>query len=328
METAKQLTETCVHCGCCTSVCGFLKKHKLDLQDFAGHPELAYHCFLCSECYRACPRDINGREVALAMRRDSVADNGGKIAEKGYTGLIAEKKDYLFRNEKKAKKKTVLFPGCNFPSFFPKTTEYLAKLLKDTADIGVWYDCCGKPVSELGLAKEDAQGLDALQRRIEKHGIEEIIVLCPNCYHFLKPRLDIPVVSIYDKLRELGLGSQIHEENANIFVPCPDKASLVLEKSLLPFFDGAHENIKGIQCCGLGGCAAGKEPEIASSFAEMLKDRNLPNVYTYCASCAGKLRRGGVSNVRHVLVEILGTGEQAEVSLKSLWNRAKHRFFH
>ena len=327
MKTVKQLTETCIHCGCCTSVCGFLKKYRLDLQDFSRHPELAYHCFLCDDCYHVCPRDIRGREVALAMRRESVAHNGGKLAEKGYAALVAEKKDYLFRNEKQANKQSVLFPGCNFPSFFPETTEHLVKLLKDTADIGVWYDCCGKPVSELGLAREDEQGLNALRRRIEKHGIEEIIALCPNCYHFLKPRLGIPVVSIYEKLRELGLGTPIHEEKANIFVPCPDKASLVLESALLHFFDGEYQNIKGIQCCGLGGCAAGKEPEVAASFAETLKERDLPNVYTYCASCAGKLRRSGVANVHHVLVDILSAGEQAELTVKSLWNRAKHKFF-
>ena len=327
MSNATKLAENCIHCGLCTRKCEFLKKYSMDLQSFAEHPELAYHCFLCSDCSLVCPKKIDGREIALQLRRDRVADNGGQIPEKGYGALIAEKKDYLFRNQKKANKKSVLFPGCNFPSFFPETTEYLVKLLKDTADIGVWYDCCGKPVSELGLAKEDAQGLDGLKQRIRKLGIEEVIVLCPNCYHFLKPRLDIPVVSIYEKLQELGLGSRIHEEMANIFVPCPDKASLVLEKSLLPFFDGAHQNIRGIQCCGLGGCAAGKEPEIAASFASSLKDRDLPNVYTYCASCAGKLRRGGVANVHHVLVDILGTGEESELSMKSIWNRAKHRFF-
>ena len=327
MSNVHKLTENCIHCGLCTRKCAFLKKYNMDLQSFADHPELAYHCFLCSDCSLVCPRKIDGREVALTMRRDCVENNGGKIAEKGYTALIAEKKNYLFRNQRDADRRSVLFPGCNFPSFFPETTDYLVKLLKDTADIGVLYDCCGKPISELGLAKEDTQGLTALKQRIEKLGIEEIIVLCPNCYHFLKPRLDIPVVSIYEKLAELNLGGKIVEEKAHLFVPCPDKATLELEKSLLPFFEGQTENIKGIQCCGLGGCAAEKEPEISASFASKLKDQSLPNVYTYCASCAGKLRRSGVENVHHVLVDILGTQEPSELSLKSLWNRAKHKFF-
>lgn len=327
MGNEKQLTQSCIHCGLCTRKCAFLQRYNMDLQGFAEHPELAYHCFLCSDCSAACPKKIDGREVALALRRSAVEDNGGKIPEKGYTALMAEKKNYLFRNQKGAHRKSVLFPGCNFPSFFPETTEYLVKLLKETADIGVLYDCCGKPVSELGLAKEEAQGLSALKQRLDRLGIAEIVVLCPNCYHFLKPRLEIPVVSIYEKLSELGLGNKIREDKAYLFVPCPDKATLTLEKSLLPFIDGEWENIKGIQCCGLGGCAAGKEPEISASFAASLKQKDYPNVYTYCASCAGKLGRSGVQNVHHVLVDILGTGEQSELSTKSLWNRAKHRFF-
>lgn len=327
MRKEKGSTEACIHCGLCTGTCAFLQKYKLDLQSFGAHPELAYHCFLCGECGRICPRKIDGREVALRMRRDAVESNGGKVPEKGYTALIAEKKDYLFRNQKKSNKKSVLFPGCNFPSFFPETTEYLAKLLKDTADIGVLYDCCGKPVFELGLTGEAEDGINALKQRLESLGIEEIVVLCPNCYHFLKPRLDIPVVSIYSKLQELGLGNRIQEDTVHLFVPCPDKSTLELEKSLRPFVDGETEIITGIQCCGLGGCAAGKEPEVSASFAAGLKEKNLSNVYVYCASCAGKFRRSGVKNVHHVLVDILGTGEHAELSLKSVWNRAKHRFF-
>lgn len=326
MERITQLTENCIHCGLCTRKCAFLQKYGLDLQSFAQHPELAYHCFLCSECSFVCPKKLDGRAIALELRRNDVEANGGKIAQKGYSALIAEKKNYLFRNQKAANRKSVLFPGCNFPSFFPETTDYLVRLLKDAADIGVLYDCCGKPVAELGLAGEAARGMEALKKRLTALGIEELIVLCPNCYHFLKPRLDIPVVSIYDKLRELGLGSKILEDKAYLFVPCPDKASLALERSLLPFFSGETENIRGIQCCGLGGCAAGKEPEISASFAQMLKRQKLPNVYTYCASCAGKFRRSGAENVHHVLVEILGTGERSELSVRSLWNRAKRRF--
>lgn len=320
-------TANCIHCGRCTGKCAFLQKYQMDLQAFSRHPELAYHCFLCGECTRVCPKKISGREVALALRREQVENNGGRIPEKGYGALIAEKKDYLFRNDRKANAGSVLFPGCNFPSFFPETTAYLAGLLKDTADIGVWYDCCGKPVSELGLVGEGEKGLEALKQRIGQFGIEELIVLCPNCYHFLKPRLDIPVVSIYEKLAQLGLGSKILTEKAHIFVPCPDKDTLELEKTLLPFLEGEYENIRGIQCCGLGGCAAGKEPEISASFASQLKQMDLPDVCVYCASCAGKFRRGGVENVRHVLAEILGTNEQPELSMKSIWNRAKHRFF-
>ena len=317
-------TKDCIHCGLCTRTCAFLQKYKMDLQGLAEHPELAYHCFLCGACSRVCPRGIDGREVALELRRNRVQEAGGKIPEKGYAALLAEKKNYLFRNARKAYKKSVLFPGCNFPSFYPQTTAYLAELLAKQADMGVLYDCCGKPMAELGLAEED--GLTTLKARLSRLGVEEAVVLCPNCYHYLKPRLEIPVVSIYEKLMELGLGSKIREDMGYLFVPCPDKASRGLETALRPFLEGRWETIPDIPCCGLGGCAAGKEPELAASFSAELAQRNYPNVYTYCASCAGRLSRGGVPNVHHVLVDILLTGEQPELTAKSLWNRASFRF--
>ena len=129
-----------------------------------------------------------------------------------------------------------------------------------------------------------------------------------------------------EKLNRLGLGKPIREERGFLFVPCPDKASRELETTLRPFLEGQWEDVPDIPCCGLGGCAAGKEPEIAASFSAELSRRDYPNVYTYCASCAGRLSRGGAANVHHVLVDILGTGEGPELSVKSVWNRAKFRF--
>ena len=326
MSDAMKLTENCIHCGNCTRNCGFLAKYQMDLAAFSRREDLAYHCFLCGSCASVCPKQIDGRAAALAMRKEQVAANGGKVKEGGYGALIAEKKDYLFKNYKKGKK-SVLFPGCNFPSFFPKTTDYLIALLWEKADMGVVFDCCGKPVFELGMTEESARGIDGLKARLKAAGVEELVILCPNCYYFLKSRLtEFAVVNIYDKLRELGLGSEISEENAHIFVPCPDKESKELENAFLPFLTGGWENIPGIQCCGLGGCAAGKEPEVSQGFCDKLKQQGNENVYAYCASCAGCLSRSGVENVHHVLVELLGTEESPVTSAATVWNRAKRIF--
>lgn len=320
------LTEGCLHCGLCTRRCGFLEKYGMDLAAFAARPELAYHCFLCGACSAVCPKGLDGRAVALSLRRERVAADGGRVTEPGYGALLAEKKNYLFRSYRRGRTRTVLFPGCNFPSFFPKTTDRLIALLGERAGIGVVFDCCGKPVSELGLAGREEQNLTALRRRLHAAGAEELVMLCPNCYYYLKPRLtDFRLVSIYDKLRELGLGQDI-AEHAHLFIPCPDRASRALQKSFLPFLAGGWEEIPGVSCCGLGGCAAGKEPELAQRFRQQVKAQNTENVYAYCASCAGCLSRSGVPNVRHVLPELLGTGEAPVTGGSTLWNRAKRTF--
>ena len=325
MSNATSLSENCIHCGNCTRTCGFLKKHNIDLAGFAQREDLAYHCFLCGECAAVCPKQIDGRAIALTLREAQVTANGDRVKEKGYGALIAEKKDYLFKNYKKGKK-SVLFPGCNFPSFFPKTTDHLIALLGKAADVGVVFDCCGKPIFELGMERAAEEGLQALKQRLHDAGVEEIVILCPNCYYFLKPCLtEFSVVNIYDKLRELGLGDKLCAEKANIFVPCPDKETKELESAFLPFLAGEWENIPDVQCCGLGGCAAGKEPELAQGFRDTVREQNCENVYAYCASCAGCLSRSGVEQVHHVLVELLGTGEQPVTSAATVWNRAKRK---
>ncbi len=322
MNKAQELAQSCVHCGLCTRNCKFLSKYEIDLNNFAEQPELAYHCFLCGDCTAKCPKKIDGRGIALAMRRDAVVANGDKVPEDGYGMLIAEKKNYLFRNHRKGKCKSVLFTGCNFPSFYPKTTEHLVALLKEKG-MGVVYDCCSKPISELGLEKAENKALDSLVKKLKADGVEELVLLCPNCYYYLKPRIDIPCVSIYDKLKELGLGEKLKDKTVNLFVPCPDKTDKSLKNSLMAFVEGECLEIKGSQCCGLGGCAGGKEPELSQGFRNNVKEQGLDKVYAYCASCAGAMTRGGVENVHHVLVDILDTAEHPELSSKTIWNRAK-----
>lgn len=112
--------ERCVHCHICRKNCSFLEKYQIDIGDKEQLKELAYHCFLCGNCSEACPMGIDGRGVILAMRQEKAENNHGKCKEKGYTFLLAEKQNYIFRNKRHLKGKSILFLGCNFPSFYPK----------------------------------------------------------------------------------------------------------------------------------------------------------------------------------------------------------------
>ena len=187
--------DKCIHCHLCQKRCSFLTKYKADIGDTVKLRELAYHCFLCGICSQVCPIGIDGRGIILDMRRTEVEENNGKCREKGYAMLLAEKKNYIFRNERHMSGRSVLFPGCNFPSFYPKTTRKLIKILKDEADMGVLFDCCGKPVSELGLEEQEGKIIRRLNERLRAADIQEIVMLCPNCYYFLKDKLEIQVLS-------------------------------------------------------------------------------------------------------------------------------------
>ena len=356
MNKGSMKVQNCIHCGKCTKNCSFLSKYKLHIGNTEKLRELAYHCFLCGKCSEVCPVGIDGRSIILEMRQKAVEERKGKVPEKGYGMLLLEKKDYLFRNYKHInsgkdgetelaaadmsretlkKKKSVFFPGCNFPSFYPETTKKITSLLAEHG-IGVVYDCCGKPIAELGLKEQEERIAGGIERRLKETGVTEVIMACPNCYSFLKPRLNgILTVNIYEKLKELGIGKEI-EGDISVFLPCPDRKEKEILAEIESFVTGDIHVITEVSCCGLGGCASGREPELAKGMAESLKKAGYGEIYTYCASCAGNLARNGYASrecggnfcgkVTHVLAEILETQEKPDTS-GSFLNRMKTKFY-
>ncbi|MFR8539060.1 MAG: heterodisulfide reductase-related iron-sulfur binding cluster [Enterocloster sp.] len=94
-----------------------------------------------------------------------------------------------------------------------------------------------------------------------------------------------------------------------------------------PFLLENPRYYRGTQCCGLGGCAGGKEPELRpEGMACRVAEEGYETVYTYCASCAGNLTRNGGQGVSHLLTEILDYHEQPDVA-KSMINRMMTRFW-
>lgn len=321
----------CVHCHKCRESCSFLEKYGLDIGDADRMSSLLYHCFLCGRCSEVCPEGIDGKQILLDMRRSQVAEHGGRLQEPGYEGLLDEKVGYRYRNydynrkqqEQKGRGQSrsgnvVLFVGCNFPSYYPKTTKMLAKLLMERAGIETVFDCCGKPVSELGLADEAGEMIAGINRKLRDLSATEVVMVCPNCYAYLKGRLEAKVTMIYEKLQELGLGEPLSGKR-NIFLPCPDRESRTVLKSLRPFLVEEPELILDVQCCGLGGCAGRKEPELAAEMLRQIMCGNysegkqgkapVRDVDTYCASCAGNIARQGYGQAGHLLVQILGLQE-------------------
>ncbi|MBR0400444.1 MAG: (Fe-S)-binding protein, partial [Mogibacterium sp.] len=119
----------CVHCHICRDSCAFLSKYGIDIGDTERLRELAYHCFLCGRCTEVCPLHIDGRQTVLGLRRERVAAGDKQAVEKDYMGLLREKKDYIYRNWKHATSRGVFFPGCKFPSMYPKTTARISSML-------------------------------------------------------------------------------------------------------------------------------------------------------------------------------------------------------
>lgn len=318
--------EECIHCGKCTKSCLFLEKYKIDLQELNKKTELAYHCFLCGTCKSVCPKGIDGKAIALANRRKMVEEGGGKLPDNSYDGLLLEKSPYKFANYRHAKKKAVFFTGCNFPSFFPKTTDKLVEEFSKY-DVGVVYDCCGKPIEELGLAEEAAGIINRINQKLKAAEVEQVIMACPNCYYFLKDRLDAEIISVYEKMAELGIGKAYEKERIPMYYPCPDRTDKRFVEDMKPFLKGSVENaFPDIQCCGLGGCAAGKESDVAQALTDRVKTSGEKELYTYCASCICSFRRRGYDEAKHLLPLIMGIDEKVPLGKTPILNRAKCKF--
>lgn len=308
----------CVHCHICRKNCSFLSKYGIDIGDTERLRELAYHCFLCGRCSAVCPLGIDGRQTVLELRRERAASDERTDIEVKYKGLIGEKKNYKFSNWKHVTSGSVFFPGCNFPSMYPKTNSKLEKLFASHG-IGTVYECCGKPVAELGLKQDEDEIICKICKRLEDNHVNEIVTACPNCRDFFGDRLGIKVVSVYAKLSELGAGNVINGD-AEFYLPCPDRTERRWIEEIRPFINGKIVCTDGAQCCGLGGSAMTYEKEIADRFVRKLEESCGSHTYTYCASCTGRFRRSGFKTIDHILPLILGTNEQPDTK-KSYINR-------
>ena len=314
--------EKCLRCHNCRDNCDFLSKHGIDICDTEKLRELAFHCFLCGRCTAVCPAGIDGWGIIMEMRREIAASDKVSI-EKAYRGLIAEKRNYKFRNWKHVTSGSIFFPGCNFPSMYPKTNAALVKMFEEHG-IGTVYECCGKPISELGLAQDEEMIIAWISKRLESEGVTEIVTACPNCRFFFGDKLGARVRSVYDKLSELGEGNAL-EGDMEFYVPCPDRTEKLWIEELRPFVKGEIIINDSAQCCGLGGSAVLCETEIADGFVKRLVESTERPLHTYCASCVGRFRRKGLKTIDHVLPQIMGTNEQPDTG-KSYLNRVLTKF--
>lgn len=321
--------ENCIHCHICQKNCTFLSKYGIDIGDTDRLRELAYHCFLCGRCTEVCPLHIDGRQVVLDLRRERVANGEKGAVEKTYKGLVKEKKDYIFRNWRHATGGSVFFPGCNFPSMYPKTTAEIVKLFRNHG-IGTVYECCGKPIAELGLKEDEDRIIDEIKKKLNDNNIEEIITGCPNCRAFFGERLGVKVTGIFAKFTELGIGNTVDGDKV-FYIPCPDREEKFWIDEIRPFIKGRISTIENVECCGLGGSAMALEHDLADSFAEKLRKEcrdacgTDAEMVTYCASCTGRFKRSGFDSIEHIITKIVGTNEKADTT-KSYINRVITKF--
>ena len=258
---------------------------------------------------------------------------------------VFEKTNYLFKNWRHAGAGTVVFPGCGFPSFFPKTLAALEDALRPVPGVSFAIDCCGLPLSGLKGPEAYRAELSRVEERLVRLGAREVVPLCPNCGSAFAGALDraVPQITIYALLREFSERGLVNcariAEPGAVFVPCPDRADRKWLDDLSFFLEPSIFVSECPVCCGAAFELSQPETSMVAakrvleSVARECNDAGVgePVLYVYCASCAGKLERArrqcsgslaGSVRVVHALSALMGVDETPAVSTTVL-NRAK-----
>lgn len=239
---------------------------------------------------------------------------------------VAEKAHYPFKSYPRVQCETILFPGCAFPSQFPRTMDALSELCRK-AGFGVAYDCCGDPLGGYGEKESCERVLRNVDRRLAKLGCKRLVVICPTCYKHLSGKLGSEVVTIYDVAEEIGLVKADAIAPGRMYIPCPDKKYRAMETKMREAADmSAVDTMQVFTCCGLRADLASRGPEYVKKLSNIIIDDAAGGLlYTYCASCLGQFSRMGYDDCRHVVSAMLGVDESPD-SGRAIINRAKRKF--
>ncbi len=217
------------------------------------------------------------------------------------TGEIKLKNSRFFSYRKSAKK--IFYPGCSLPGADPDfSLKLYRKLQKKEPGLGIWFDCCAKPL-RMTRANEAAETMeqDLLQSMLAA-GVEEVYTACGNCFQqfkgFAATRLKIHMV--YDLLDELDPVPA--STDWTIHHPCFARSEPQLQQGVLRLADQHGFEINNRQqkdhplpCC------------LHTNTRAQERRRKLQQgkLLTYCAHCVMSFQQD--IPTRHLLQELLGS---------------------
>ncbi len=336
----------CTGCGVCASECAFLTLYGSPRQ-IAGsyNPEdpkknvICFECSLCGLCSAVCPEKLDPQALFLEMRREAVDRGFGVFPE--HRGLLGYERTGTSRRFSwyglPDGCSTVFFPGCALPGTRPVATMAVYERLQKTIPaLGLVMDCCTKPSHDLGRQDYFRQMFDEMANWLEKHGVQRILVACPNCYKvFSEYGTQFVTETVYEKLAEFPTEADIQLESTVVTIhdPCvvrtadapQDAVRRLLTSTGSQIEEMAHSRRTAL-CCGEGGTVAALAPDLADSWGERrIREADGRRVITYCAGCANHL--GKRLDVRHILDVVCKTPQPSSGPITYLNRlRLKSRF--
>jgi uncharacterized membrane protein YdjX (TVP38/TMEM64 family)/Fe-S oxidoreductase len=312
-------SEKCIECKLCRKECLFLQKYgspKRIADSFnPASPKdrlMPYECSLCGLCAVVCPVGINPAHMFLEMRRAAVSAGNGDLPE--HASILAyERRGTSKRYSYYALPegcKTVLFPGCTLPGTRPdKVKKLFDHLRQSVPDLGIVLDCCTKPSHDLGRENHFHAMFNDMKGYLLDHGVEEVLVACPNCYRVFKQYGGpLAVRTVYECLAENNPpDTETVAARITIHDPCSTRDEEHIHAAIralagakkLDIEEMKHHGRKTL-CCGEGGSVGCLNPDFSKNWGKRRgEEAGGLRVLTYCAGCANFLDK--ITPASHIL---------------------------
>ena len=310
-----EMMDKCIECRQCMDCCSLLTEIGQSPLEIARRGIELYEalsCSLCGACEAACPIGLSPKQLFQARRKEAIANNEIDSAE--YRYLLPDRKNNVMNAYRSyyaidysdinsfADAETCFFPGCTLMTYSPEVTRAVYRILQDNCDCkGVWTECCGKLLSQLGLQER----LSDLRRRltdfVHEHHIKKVIVACPGCYYELRDVFQdcgITVQTVYEVI-EFAKQRKINDKKYTVHDSCPDRFAGVfgnqvrnaLTQSGFSIVEMDHAKMNTI-CCGSGGQLSHFRPDLVEKLIKLRQDEaravKADTLLSYCMSCVLK----------------------------------------
>lgn len=309
------IAEKCTGCGACSTSCPFLNETGespagMAQRGITAHE--AYSCSLCGLCSSVCPVGLNPMEMFAQQRRDTVNNNEIDINE--YRYMFPDRPNNLMNTYRRyfgidysdiasfEKIESCFFPGCTLMSYSPALTrEVFKRLTSAGACQGMWVECCGKPLDQLGLQQRLGSAHASLKEFVEKHSIKRIISACPGCYYELRKIFssdELEIQTVYEALKFEDAISRAGER-CTIHDSCPDRVEGIFGSQVRQALAGTNRTVVEMThsrdqtiCCGSGGQQSHFRADLVEEIIQMRREEvqqsGADTLVGYCLSCVLK----------------------------------------
>lgn len=311
----KEIMEHCVECGVCAVNCSLLAETGQSPLAIARRGVMldeAFSCSLCGACEAACPQRLSPKQLFANRRNEAVANGEFDVAK--YRYMFPDRKNNAMKVYRKysgidysdidnsSDGGTWFFPGCTLMTYSPGLTREIYSRLKNSCDCqGMWTECCGKPLDQIGLQHRLKTTHNYLWEFLREHSIKRIITACPGCYYEMQKifqSTDVVIQTVYEVL-DFGKQVRVDGKRCTVHDSCPDRflgkfgrqVRQALEQKGYFIVEMLHNTVNTI-CCGSGGQLSHFRPDLMEELVKQRQDEarqaEADILVGYCLSCVLK----------------------------------------